>query len=317
MLQLFKSSYEALRELPLSVPEKGAWLNLINPKIEELNAAAVITGAPLDFLRAALDEEERSRTEIEENCLLVITNIPVMRGVDSYDTLPLSIILTPDYIVTVCLENNRVLSDFCPTNAKYFSTFKRTRFLFQLLYKSATYYLTYLKQINKRTDEIERQLRKSMQNRELFQLMELQKGYTFFSASLRSNGIVLEKLLRLRLNNQLQHLIKVYEEDEDLLEDVIIENKQAIEMVEMYNHILNGMMDTFASVISNNLNMVMKFLASMTIILSIPTMVASFFGMNVPLPFGLEQSFGFGYILVLSVTGASVAAFALWRKDMF
>mgnify|MGYP002412473104 CR=1 FL=1 len=298
-------------------PEKGAWLNLINPKIEEVNAAAAITGAPLDFLRAALDEEERSRTEIEENCLLVITNIPVMRGVDSYDTLPLSIILTPDYIVTVCLENNRVLSDFCPANAKYFSTFKRTRFLFQLLYKSATYYLTYLKQINKRTDEIERQLRKSMQNRELFQLMELQKGYTFFSASLRSNGIVLEKLLRLRLNNQLQHLIKVYEEDEDLLEDVIIENKQAIEMVEMYNHILNGMMDTFASVISNNLNMVMKFLASMTIILSIPTMVASFFGMNVPLPFGPEQPFGFSYILVLSVAGASAAAFALWRKDMF
>ncbi|MCX7782006.1 MAG: magnesium transporter CorA family protein, partial [Negativicutes bacterium] len=172
----------------------------------------------------------------------------IMRGRDRYDTLPLGIIITEDHFITVCLEKNEVLADFLKACDKSFSTFKRTRFLFQILYKSATLYLRYLKQINRRTDEIEHHLRKSMKNEEIFELLELQKGLTYFSASLKSNGIVMEKLLRLRSNNTVQNFIKMYEEDEDLLEDVIIENKQAIEMVEMYSHILNGMMDTFASI---------------------------------------------------------------------
>ncbi|MDU4962477.1 MAG: magnesium transporter CorA family protein [Sporomusaceae bacterium] len=316
MLCMYKSDNESLRELTDIANHKGIWFNLINPSAQELCLVGEKTGVPMDFLRAALDEEERSRTEIEDDCLLVITNIPVMRGLDTYDTLPLAIVLTPDHIITVCLEPNRILGDFTPAAARLFNTVKKTRFLFQILYKSASYYLMYVKQINRRTDEIERQLRRSMKNRELFQLLELQKGFTFFSASLRANGIVLERLLRIRMNTQLQHIIKVYEEDEDLLEDVIIENKQAIEMVEMYSHVLTGMMDTFASVINNNLNMVMKFLASMTILLSIPTMIASFFGMNLDVPLGIDHPFGFWYIILFSFALALIGAYGLWKKGM-
>ena len=314
MLKIFRSNCTHLYKLTLQTLEKGAWFNLINPTPAELEQVAAATGSPLDFLKAALDEEERSRIELDENHMLVITNIPIMRGHDSYDALPLGIVLTTEYIITICLEANEVLADFNPDNPRAFSTFKKTRFLFQLLYKSATLYLKYLKQINRRTDEIERYLRRSMKNEEIFQLLELQKGLTYFAASLRSNGIVLERLLRLRSTSQ--HLIKIYEEDEDLLEDVIIENKQAIEMVEMYSRILSGMMDTFTSIISNNLNRVMKFLASMTIILAIPTMVASFMGMNVDVPLGeIPGSFVTTLVFAFGVTAFS--AFGLWRKGMF
>jgi magnesium transporter len=319
MLHIYKTELEQcelLKEVTLPGSIKGTWFNLTNPSLDELHIVADITKSPLDFLKAALDEEERSRTEIDEHCLLVITNIPVIRGKDNYDALPLGIIITPECIITVCLENNEVLSDFNSTNAKLFSTFKKTRFLFQILYKSAALYLRHLKQINHRTDEIERYLRKSMKNKEIFELRDLQKGLTYFTASLRSNGIVLEKLLRLRSNNQLQQLIKIYEEDEDLLEDVIIENKQAIEMVEMYSHILNGMMDTFASIISNNLNRVMKFLASMTIILAVPTMISSFFGMNVHIPFS-DNEYGFSIVSVIATLLTGLSAFILWKKQLF
>lgn len=316
MLKVYKSNCETLCELTLETSEKGSWLNLINPTPEELSAVAAIANLPMDVLKAALDEEERSHVEIDEHYIFVVTNIPMMRGKDSYDTLPLGMVITPDYFVTICLEQNDVLGAFSRENAKAYSTFKKTRFLFQILYKSATLYLKYLQQINRRTDEIEKHLRKSLKNQEFFQLLELQKGLTFFSASLRSNGIVMEKLLRLRTNSQLQHLIKMYEEDEDLLEDVIIENKQAIEMVEMYSNILSSMMDAFASIVSNNLNIVMKFLASVTIVLAIPTMFSSFWGMNVGVPFR-DTEYGFWFVVILSAVTTSFSAFALWKKDMF
>jgi len=317
MLRICKSDcYDgSLREIALDSLEKGAWFNLVNPTAEELHEVSTATNVHIDFLKAALDEEERSRTEIEDNCILVVTNVPIMRGKASYDTLPLGIIITRDYFITVCLEINEVLSEFNPFNAKLFSTFKKTRFLFQILYKSSLLYLRYLRQISRLTDDIEKQLRMSMKNQELFQLLELQKGLTYFNVSLKSNGVVMEKLLRMRTNTNLQHLIKMFEEDEDLLEDVIIENKQAREMVEMYSHILNGMMDTFASIISNNLNIVMKFLASMTILLAVPTMISSFFGMNVDVPFG--ENNGFLYVCLISSVMTALSAFALWKKGMF
>lgn len=316
MLKVYKSNCIALIEQTLETAEKGSWIHLVCPTAEELAAVEALSHIPVDALKTALDEEERSHVEIEDNYLLVITNIPMMRGKDSYDTLPLGMIITPDYFITVCLEQNEVLRAFTNENARNFSTFKRTRFLFQILYKSATLFLRYLQQINRRTDDIEKQLRQSMKNEEFFQLLELQKGLTFFTASLRSNGIVMEKLLRLRTNIQLQHLIKVYEEDEDLLEDVIIENKQAIEMVEMYSNILSSMMDAFASIISNNLNMVMKFLASMTILLAIPTMLSSFWGMNVGVPFR-DTVEGFWFVVGASILFTGIAAYGLWKKRLF
>lgn len=316
MLKVCKNDAGNFQELTLQTLVKGSWISCVNPSVEELCAVAEATDVPLDFLRAALDEEERSRIELEDHCILVLTNIPVMLGETNYDTLPLGIIISEDHIITVCLENNPVFSEFNRDTLRSFNTAKRTRFLFQVLYKSATYYLRYLRQINKQTDQIEIDLRKSMKNQEIFQLMDLQKGLTYFTSSLRSNGVVMDRLLRLRSNSQSQHLIKMYEEDEDLLEDVIIENNQAIQMVEMYTNILTSMTDSFASIISNNLNMVMKFLASMTIMLAIPTMLASFWGMNVPVPLS-NNPLGFIFILAAACIIAGISGFVLWKKEMF
>jgi magnesium transporter len=308
---------DTITELSIEDLTRGAWLHLANPSNEELSLVSSATNVPKDFLKAGLDEEERSHTEIEDNCILVVTNIPIIVAENNYDTLPLGIIISTEYIITVCLENNPVLTDFVAAGSATINTAKKTRFLFQILYKSAALYLKYLKQINRRTDEIGTYLHKSMKNQEIFQLLDLQKGLTYFTVSLRSNGIVMEKLLRLRSNNSLQHLIPMYEEDEDLLEDVIIENKQAIEMVEMYGNILSSMMGAFTSIISNNLNVVMKFLASMTILLAIPTMIASFWGMNVHVPLGDGDTNSFWAILFVSFIATGISALVLWKKEMF
>jgi len=317
MLKIFKSLESGpLQSLTLKTLEKGAWINIIDPTPYELKVVSNLTEVEPDFLRSALDDEERSHTDIEDNSVMVLTNVPVMRGQDSYDTLPLAIILTDDYFITVCLEDTPVLSEFNENTAKLFRTFKKTRFLFQILYKSATFYLRYLRQISNHSDEIELNLRRSMENSDILRLLELQKGLTYFSAALRSNGAVLDKLLRLRSNQALTPIIKIYEEDEDLLEDVIIENKQAREMVELYSKILARMADTFSSIISNNQNLVMKFLAAMTIILAIPTVISSFFGMNVPVPLA-DDSTAFLSIAILAAVIAGVSSYVLWRKNMF
>ncbi len=317
MLKIYKSLESGpLTELSLKTLEKGAWINIIDPTPYELKVVAELTEVELDFLRSALDDEERSHTDVEDNAILILTNVPVMRGQNSYDTLPLSIILTREYIITVSLEETPVLSEFNDQTSKLFRTFKKTRFLFQILYKSATFYLRYLRQISKLSDEIELTLRDAMRNEDILRLLELQKGLTYFNAALRSDGAVLDKLLRLRSNHALEPMLKMYEEDEDLLEDVIIENKQAREMVEMYSQILSRMADTFSSIISNNQNQVMKFLTAMTIILAIPTVISSFFGMNVPVPFA-ELKPAFVSIAILSLCIAFTAAYVLRRHNMF
>ena len=288
----------------------------MDPTPYELKVVGNLTEVEPDFLRSALDDEERSHIDIEDDSVMILTNVPVVRDEGSYDTLPLAIIVTEDYIITVCLEETPVLSYFNEKSARFFRTFKKTRFLFQILYRSATFYLRYLRQISKQSDEIESKLRHSMKNREILKLLELQKALTFFNASLRSNGAVLEKLMRLRTTTSMQPMLKYYEEDEDLLEDVIIENKQAREMVEMYSKILARLADTFSSIMSNNLNQVMKFLAAVTILLAIPTVISSFFGMNVPVPMA-ENANGFFFICVLAGSLAALCGLLLWRRDMF
>ncbi|MBQ1469462.1 MAG: magnesium transporter CorA family protein [Schwartzia sp.] len=317
MLRILKSHESGrLVELDLNTLEKGAWINIIDPTPYELKIVGELTNVEPDFLRSALDDEERSHTDVEDDAIMVLTNVPVMRSYESYDTLPLALILTKEYIITVCLEETPVLSEFNERSSRFFRTFKKTRFLFQILYKSATFYLRYLRQISKLSDEVEHMLRDSMRNKDILRLLELQKGLTYFNAALRSDGAVLDKLLRLRTNPQTQPILKMYEEDEDLLEDVIIENKQAREMVEMYSKILARLADTFSSIISNNQNLVMKFLAAMTIILAIPTVISSFFGMNVPVPLATSAD-AFLVIAGLSVSIAGFMAFVLWRHNMF
>lgn len=316
MYKIYKSSTTGLDELILEQAEKGVWIDVFDPSMEELTELSAATGVQLDFLTAALDDEEKSRIEIEGDQILILIDIPLLRSNNNYDTLPLGIILTETAIITVCLEVNAVLADFSPNTYRTFSTFKKTRFLFQILYKSATLFLKYIRNLNRRTDDMEQNLRKSMENEELFNLLDVQKSLTYFSTSLRSNYVVTDKILRLRSAKQVQPMIKIYEEDEDLLEDVIIEYKQAIDMVETYNHILSGMMEVFASIINNNMNRVMKFLAGMTILLAIPTVLSGLWGMNVPVPFA-DDEYAFFLLIGIAMVISGTFAYFLWKKRMF
>lgn len=317
MLTITKSQSTGLENYELSQLPKGAWLNLIAPTSTELTEVSTITGVPVDILRAALDEEERSRTELEDNCLLTVINVPV-RTDKFYDTLPLGIILTPEYIITVSLEDNDVLQKFNHRTWRFFNTSKKTRFMFQLMHQTASLFLRYLQNITRITETLEKNLRKSMENDDLFLMLDVQKSMTYFTYSLRANGVVMDKVLRFRSNNHLQHLIKMYEEDEDLLEDVIIENKQALEMVEVQNNITSGMMDAFASIINNNVNKVMKFLAVITILMAIPTVIASFWGMNVQVPMQENNSvLPFFGIFAISMVIIFVVGRFLARRGLF
>ncbi|MCO5381021.1 MAG: magnesium transporter CorA family protein [Methanosarcina barkeri] len=212
-------------------------------------------------------------------------------------------------MVTVSLKENYVIKSFIERKNKSFYTFKKTRFLLQILYKNSKLYLQYLRNIDRTSDKIECRLHKSLKNKELIQLLELEKSLVYFSTSLKSNEMVLEKIQR-------STPVKMYPEDTELLEDVIIENKQAIEMANIYSNILTGTMDAYASVISNNLNIVMKFLTSVTIIMSLPTMVASFFGMNVDVPFQ-NNPHAFVIIFVMTMFFSVILAFTMVKKQLF
>ncbi len=290
----------------------GCWINIIAPSDEELILISKKTGVPIDFLNSALDDEETSRIDFEDGSLLVIVDIPFTEMEDNsltYDTYPLAIIHTDKQIITVCLKNSRILSDFVNQKIKSFYTFKKSRFILQILNRISTYYLLYLRQIDKKSLMIEKRLHKSMKNRELIQLHSLEKSLVYFSTSLKANEITLEKMLKLEL-------MQKYEEDKDVLEDVIIENKQAIEMTEIYSNILASTMDFFASVISNNLNIVMKVLASVTILMAIPTIMSGIFGMNITLPISEGDPNGFLIITLLTIAICAVVAFILYKKDM-
>jgi len=293
-----------------SLNEKGSWINVINPTKAELAKISYETGALYEFLEAPLDDEERPRIEVEENQALIIISIPIVvrNGTVNYDTLPLGIIVTDAQIITVCLEENEILNDLVNGRIKAFWTYKKTRLTLQILYKTASYFLKYLKEIDRKTNEIEETLHGSTENEELIKLLNLGKSLVYFTTALRLNEVVMKKILRTKV-------LKMYEEDEDLLEDVITENGQAMDMSEVYSKNLNGLMDAFASIISNNQNKVMKFLTSITIILSVPTLIASFYGMNVSLP--LEKSpFGFTAVVLISVFSSMLALFTLNRKNM-
>ena len=241
-----------------------------------------------------------------------IPSIEERNGKDWFVTIPMAIITTKDVLITVCLEETPILTAFMDGRVRDFHTFMKTRFILQILYKNATQYLQYLRIIDKKSEVIENKLHQSQKNEELIELLELQKSLVYFTTSLRSNEVVLEKLLRI-------DKIKKYPEDTDLLEDVIVENKQAMEMTSIYNGILSGTMDTFASVISNNLNIVMKFLATVTIVMSIPTMIASFYGMNVRasgMPFA-ENPYGFGIVLFFTLVLTLIVAYIFNKKDLF
>ena len=312
MLEIYKSTETKVLEQVDNI-SKGCWVNMYAPTEEEINKVASEANIYVDFIRDALDDEERPRIEREEGQVYIIVDYPYITHDDAgfpiYETIPIGIVLTDECIITVSLKDTPILEVFKNNKIKEFFTFKKNRFALQILAIITSYYLRYLKQINKRTNEIERELHQSMKNKELYAFLALEKSLVYFTTSLKSNKVVLDKILRFSY-------IKMYEEDKDLLEDVMIEKIQAIEMAETYSSILSGMMDAFASIISNNVNIVMKFLTSFTIILSFPTIVFSFYGMNVDLPFQ-NSPHAFWISITVACVLSTLTALIFWKKKYF
>jgi magnesium transporter len=306
MITILKKTESGIRPIPEVV--EGCWINVVNPTAQETEKLSAM-GIPQDFITYPLDVDERPRIEREDNGeTLIVMRIPSYEGVKPdlpYITIPLGVILMPSFIVTVCSRRYDILDEFESGRVRDLSTGKRNRFLLRVLLRTAYKYLAYLRDINKTVEALEDQLQLAMRNKELLEILKYQKSLVYFTTALRSNQLVLERLYRGRLFTQ-------YPDDEDLLEDVITENQQAIEMTNISSNILSSMMDAFASIISNNLNMVMKFLASITIVVSLPTVITGFFGMNVGLPFQENQ---LAYVLILGmILFTSVIVIGLFAK---
>lgn len=289
--------------------EKGSWVSLIYPNEEEIIRVAEALNVEEDFIRAALDEEETSRIDVEDGQTLIIVDVPVEEKKDAllYYTLPMGIIVTEDNIITVCLKEIPVIREFQDGLVKNARTSQKTSFILHMLLRLSGRYLQCLKQIDKLSTYMQLQLYKSQRNKELIQLLDLEKSLVYFNTSLKANEVTLEKILRGRI-------VTLYEEDQDLLEDVLIEVRQAIEMANIYSSILSGMMDAYASVISNNLNVIMKILTSLTILITIPNIVFGFYGMNVA---GLPFSEWWWFPMLISLGLIAVVAIILKSKDLF
>ena len=294
MIRYYKTIDNKLEKL--NSFENGCWINLVEPNSSEIKEIASLLDIDIDSIKSALDEEERSRIDVEDNHTLILIDIPVDESDDNsthYTTIPLGIILLNNAILTVCSAQTKIINDFIVGHIKDFYTYKKTRFILQILHKNASYYLHYLRRINRITTVIEREIYKSMKNKELLQLLQLEKSLVYFSTSLKANELVLTKILR-------TPSIKRYEDDDDLLEEVIVENSQALEMATIYGDILSRIMDAFSAIISNNQNSVMQFLTSVTLIFSIPTLVSGFFGMNVGgIPYANDAN---GFWIVMLIT---------------
>lgn len=307
MLSYYKTVDGRITELQNCEP--GCWISCVDPQEDEINGLIQSFGIEPDFFRAAMDEEETSHIDMEDGNTLIVIDVPVIDKDGKnivYYTTPLGIIITEKNVITVITDENPIIDEFAEGVVRGVQTNLKTRFILHLMFRIANRYLQYLKQIDKVSNSVERKLRKSMKNAELIQLLDIEKSLVYFSSSLKGNEITIEKIMRGRA-------IKLYEEDQDLLEDVLIEVKQAIEMSNIHLNILSGTMDAFASVISNNLNIVMKVLASITLIISIPTVISSFYGMNVdglPLPH-------FWFPLALAGVCMFIAFLILRKKDMF
>lgn len=292
----------------------GVWINLENPSDKELEEVSAATGISEEMLKAALDEEERAHIDSEDGNTMIIVDIPTLtEGSDqdwyTYSTLPLAMVYNENYFVTVCLRETTVLSDFIRGRVRNFDVNKRTRFIYQILYVNAIKFLHFLKQIDKTSSRVQVKLHRAMKNKELIQLLDLEKALVYFSTSLNSNQIVIERMKQL---SGLKH----YDDDNEIIDDVIIENKQAIEMATIYRDIMSGTMDAFASVISNNQNIVMKLLTALTICLTIPTVIASLWGMNVPVPLQ-EYPWAFWVIIAGIVAIIIPVVIVMFRKRMF
>lgn len=315
MLQIYKKYNKSTITVDPDIIFEGYdfadhWIHMSNPTDKEIELIARATGVAEDMIKAALDEEERARVEKDDDtgAVLVVTDIPFTVEDENhytYTTLPFGFISTSDSMITVCLEETSLIDDMLSARfVKDVNLHKRTRFLIQLQYTISKKFLHYLKQIDRASQRVQNELEKSMRNAELIEMLDLEKSLVYISTSLRSNSVVLDRLPK---------SVKFFEEDLDLWEDVVIENKQAIEMSNIYRDILSGTMDAYASIISNNLNVVMKVLTSLTLLVAIPSMIGAFWGMNTGVPFEGE-TWGFWVVIGISVVVCLIAGIVLWKK---
>lgn len=312
MKTIYRTDDRVLRELEQA--EDGSWIKLTTPTLEECASVAETYDIDIADIRAALDDEESSRISLEDDYTLILVDIPsaeVRNNRNSYTTIPLGIILAEDAVITVCAEETAVLRTFIEHRIRDFSTKKQMRFTYQILYNSCMVYQSLLRSIDRKRTEIEERLSEDTEDIDLVDLHELESNLVYFATSLRANGVVLDRLTR-------YGRLRQYEEDQELLEDVIIENRQAIEMTGIYRDILSGTRELFSTVINNRLNNAMKYLAAITIVMSIPTIISGLYGMNVAgewMPLSTTPH-GFGIICVGTLIVCVVAMWVLHKRRM-
>jgi magnesium transporter len=299
MTSIFIYEENALRKVK-SKPSGRCWVDLVSPMPSEILSVSEEFDIPDYMLTAALDPEERSRFEADEDAFLILIRIPIENDEEEseipYITRPLAIIIKGEAIVTVCSRENTVLDIFIKEKLKKFNANSITHFTLQVLYQTVLQYLRALSDIDHQTQNIEKELQYSLKNKELLRMLGYEKSLVFFTTSLRTNQIVMERL------KKTSYFRMAIIEERELLEDIVVDNAQAIEMANIYTNILSGLMDTFASVISNNLNNVMRRLTNITVILMVPNLVASFYGMNVKkLPFDDNEFayIGIGFLCII------------------
>lgn len=281
--------------------DRACWVNLTAPSEDDIREVGARFGIPQDFLTDPLDLDERARIEIDEDCLLIVLHTPVRDregGSIPFSTVPLGIVLKNGCLVTVSSQPIDIMELFLSHRVKNFSPEHPARFVIQIFHQTSIVFLKYLKEINRKTNAYEQELHRAMKNEELIKLVNLEKSLVYFTTSIKANEIIMARIQR-------SDVIKMSAQEAELLDDAITENLQAIHMTKIYTNILSGMMDAFASIISNNLNVVMKFLTTVTIVLMIPNLVFSFFGMNVKLPFQEGEA---GLWATLALAGALTAA---------
>ena len=309
MIKIYKSNNEGFVD-KLSDIEKNCWIDLVSPSIEEIEEVSNITKVEKELMLKMLDEEEIPRIEIEDNSTLIVIDTPIIEEKGKYSTLPLGIIFTKkDYFITISSRKFELLKLFKRGKVKNVRTEQKSRFIISLLYENAKLYLKYLRKIDDKIDEAEKDIHSLSDNGELISMLSIEKSLVYFITSLKENKKIIEKISK-------GNTIKMYEEDIDVLDDASIENEQAIEMANIYREILSSVSNAYESIISNNLNSAMKILTSITIVFSVPTMISSFMGMNVPL--GKLGTMRYSVIILLFVSSllSVIIAIILKKKKL-
>ncbi len=305
MIQYFKNTDH--QTLAIDKIDSAVWVNVLPPlKQEEFTELSETMDIPVDFLKDSLDIDERSRYEIDDNVKLIVIKTPTENNSFNlsdafYITIPICIILTNNRIVTVNSFENEAIKKFL-NSFQHRNPDEMNMMVLKIFEKITTTFQEYLKEINTRRNSLEQKLYDSNRNEELLQLMRIQKSFVYFITALRSNELLMMKINR-------TNILKLNDDEKDFLEDLIVETSQALEMANTYTNILNSTLDAFASIISNNQNEVLKRLTTLTIFLSIPILIASIYGMNVPIPYS-ESHLAFWIPVILSLV---ILGLAVWN----